>query len=108
MLVMDKEDMFAHKLVSMTERKKLANRDLFDIWFFLKKNWNINTDIIMFRKKLDIKTYLQACVEFIENVNTMHLLAGMGELLAEDLKQWVKNNLKKELLFLLRLRIESL
>jgi len=27
--------MFAHKLVAMTERNKIANRDIFDIYFFL-------------------------------------------------------------------------
>ena len=36
MLVMKKEDMFAHKLVAMTERTKIANRDVFDVYFFLK------------------------------------------------------------------------
>ncbi len=34
MLVMKKEDMFAHKLVAMTERTGMANRDIFDVWFF--------------------------------------------------------------------------
>ena len=39
MLVMIKEDMFAHKLVAMLERAKTANRDIYDVWFFLKNNW---------------------------------------------------------------------
>lgn len=34
MVVMKKEDIFAHKLVALFERKQIANRDLFDIWFF--------------------------------------------------------------------------
>lgn len=34
MLVMVREDMFAHKLVAMLERKKTANRDVYDVWHF--------------------------------------------------------------------------
>ena len=38
MLVIEKQDMFAHKLVALIERNKIANRDIFDIHFFLNKN----------------------------------------------------------------------
>jgi len=39
MKVMVKEDMFAHKLVAASERLGKTNRDLFDVWFFLKNDW---------------------------------------------------------------------
>src|SRR3989344_1932109 len=39
MKVMVPADMFAHKLVAMTERA--TNRDVFDVWFFSKNGWPI-------------------------------------------------------------------
>jgi predicted nucleotidyltransferase component of viral defense system len=42
MLIMVREDMFAHKLVAVLERAKTANRDVYDIWYFLKNRWPIN------------------------------------------------------------------
>lgn len=46
MKVMVKEDMAAHKMVTMLERMDRANRDIFDTYFFLKNNWPINEQII--------------------------------------------------------------
>jgi predicted nucleotidyltransferase component of viral defense system len=37
MKVMTKEDMFAHKLCAMHERMERANRDIFDVHYFLSK-----------------------------------------------------------------------
>lgn len=36
---MVREDMAAHKMVAMLERIGKTNRDIFDVWFFLKNNW---------------------------------------------------------------------
>lgn len=107
MLVMEKEDILAHKLVALLERKKPANRDLFDIWFFLKNNWETNKEIVEKRTEMKFKEYLKRCIGFIEKVNGRHILAGMGELLDEKMKTWAKENLKKDLLFLLKLRLEE-
>jgi len=107
MLVMKKEDIFAHKLVALLERKELANRDLFDFWFFLKNNWGIREDLVEKRTKMKFKSYLRKCIKFVEQINEKHILAGMGELLDEKTKSWTKKNLKKDLLFLLRLKEKS-
>lgn len=107
MLAMIKEDMFAHKLVAMLERKETANRDIFDIWFFLKNNWEINKEIVEKRTKMKFKDYLKKCIEFVDELSDRNILAGMGELLDEKTKAWAKENLKKDVLFLLKLRLES-
>lgn len=107
MLVMVKEDMFAYKLVAMTERGKTANRDIFDVWFFLKNNWDPNTDIVEKRTKMNFKEYLKKCVKYVGGLSERNILAGMGELLDEKTKLWAKENLKKDLLFLLKIRTES-
>ena len=108
MLVMEKEDLFAHKLVTLLERKGPANRDLFDFWFFLKNNWGINKEMVEKRTGQELEKYLKKCLGFIEKVSEKHLLAGMGELLDKKTKDWAKKNLKKDLLFLLKLKSENL
>lgn len=107
MLVMASEDMFAHKLVAMLERRNVANRDIFDVWFFLKKNWNINEKIVEKRTGMNLKDYLSKCVEFIESLKGHNMLAGIGELLNQDQKKWARKNLKEDVLFLLKIRLEQ-
>lgn len=107
MLVMLREDMFAHKLAALLERKKTANRDIFDIWFFLKNNWAINEEIINLRTRMKPPDYLKKCVKLIEGLSERSMLSGMGELLDEKQKTWAKRNLKSDVLFLLKLRIEA-
>jgi len=106
LLVMKKEDILAHKLVALLERRKQANRDLFDLWFMLKKNWEVDEEIIKTRTKMSLKKYLKKCLQFVEKVNNKHILVGMGELLDEKTKVWAKQHLKEDLLFLIRLRLK--
>lgn len=106
MLVMRKEDTAAHKLVALLERKKLANRDLFDLWFFLKNNWEINREIVEKRTKMSFEKYLKKCANFVKKIPERHILAGLGEILDSKQKDWIKKNLKKDLLFLLELRLK--
>lgn len=106
MLVMKKEDMFAHKLVAMTERKGIANRDVFDVWFFLDNNWGINKKIIEKRTGIKFKNYIQKCIKLIEKLPKHRMLSGMGEVLDEKQKLWVKTNLKNDVLFLLKLILD--
>src|SRR3989344_6430657 len=52
MLVMIREDMFAHKLMAMHERVGKTSRDIYDVWFFLKNNWPINKEIVEQRSEV--------------------------------------------------------
>ena len=108
MLVMVKEDMFAHKLAALLDRKNVANRDIFDIWFFLKNHYEINEKIIKTRTGLKLKEYLNKCVKFLEKYNDKYILQGIGELIDEKQKVWVKNKLKNEVLFLLKVKSQAL
>lgn len=107
MKVMVREDMFAHKLVAMYERMGKANRDIFDVWFFAQKDWPINKEIIEKRTGMSFKNFLQKCIEALEKLSERNILAGMGELLDEKQKTWAKTNLKKDVLFLLKLKLEN-
>lgn len=106
MLVMVKEDMFAHKLVAMHERLGETNRDIFDVWFFSKNNWGINKEIVEERTGKSYKEFLQECIKELEAMNNNNILNGVGELITEKQKIWVKEKLKIETVIQLKLRLE--
>lgn len=107
MLVMTKEDMFANKIVAMSERLGKTNRDVFDVWFFLRHDWPINKDLVEKRTKLPFKEFLNQCIARLKKLPQRNILAGMGELLDAKQKTWVKTNLKNEVLFLLNLMLDN-
>ena len=107
MLVMIKEDMFAHKLVAMHERMGQTNRDIFDVWFFSKNNWEINKEIVEKRTDLSYKAFLEKCISELEEMNDKNILNGIGELLTEKQKAWAKAKLKLETILQLKLRLEA-
>jgi len=96
--VLKLEDSFAHKLVASIERKRTANRDFFDILFFLKKNIDFKDEIILERTGKSRKEFLILLRSFIEKRESKGgILEGLGELLSEKRKQWVKKELMSEL-----------
>lgn len=105
MRVMEPADMFAHKLVAMTERT--TNRDVFDVHFFLKHGWPINETIIKTRTNTSLKTFLQKCIDDLDARTGDDMLNGMGELLDEKQKAWVRTHLREDTIFLLRARLDT-
>jgi len=77
-------------------------RDIFDVYYFAKNNWDINAEVIQARTGKNIKEYLSDCVSFIEGIKDRQILQGLGELLDEKEKAWVKNKLKAEAIFMLK------
>jgi len=95
--------LFASKLVALTNRKNFANRDVFDVYFYCSKRWNIDEFIIQSLTEKTVKEYLSECIRVVESVNERQVLAGLGELLEnEKQKAWVKEHLKEKTLFLLK------
>jgi predicted nucleotidyltransferase component of viral defense system len=95
-------DMFAHKLVALLGRKEIADRDIFDCWWFMSRQTPVKTKMI---EKLTQKTYsdyMQECVNAMENLPKRSLLYGIGELLEQDMKTFVRDKLRTEILTLLR------
>ncbi|MBU2416795.1 hypothetical protein KKA89_02310 [Patescibacteria group bacterium] len=99
--------MFSHKLMAMHERLGKTNRDIYDVWFFEKNNWPININIIEQRAKMPYKKFLQKLISNLEKLNNHNILSGLGELLTEKQKMWVKSKLKSETLFLLKIRLSN-
>lgn len=97
--VMQVEDMIAHKLVAVMERKSLANRDLFDVHYFLSSQYasNINYDIIKQRTGQEPKKFYQQLLKYLSSIKSAGVLAGLGEILTEPQKDWAKAKLIDEL-----------
>ncbi|MBN2778980.1 MAG: nucleotidyl transferase AbiEii/AbiGii toxin family protein [Bacteroidales bacterium] len=101
--VMHIEDMFTHKLCDLTDRKSIASRDVFDIYYFLKDNIKINPEIIKQRTDMDVLEYVDYSISTIKNIKKTSLLNGIGELIDEDSKVFVKNKLQDESINLLQI-----
>lgn len=108
MLVMKEDDMVANKLSALLTRKKFASRDVFDLHFFLKENWQIDERVIKEKIDMSLAEALQKAHDRVKTIRETELLAELGELL-EDEKQkaWVKDKLQEELLFLLKLYLSN-
>ena len=108
--VMDIGDMIAHKMVALMERNFLANRDLFDIHHYLGTSYanEINYEIIKKRVNKDPVDFYTDLYKFVDTVNSSSILSGLGEVLDQDQKDWVKAKLKTELLGLIERQIEVL
>lgn len=106
-LLMKKEEMIAGKLSAFLTRKKFASRDLFDLWFFLKNEWEIDEEFFRNKTGLGLKQGLKQAIRKLNLIKSTQLLQGLGELLDEKQKNWVKDNLKKELAFYLKLYLSK-
>lgn len=101
-LVAKKDYSFAMKLVALTQRRELVMRDVYDIYFFGKNMWDIDVEIIKDRTGKSLSDYFDECVTAIENIENNRALEGLGELVDNKQKDWIRNNLKKEAIFQLR------
>ena len=102
MKVMVQEDMFAHKLCALLDRNVLANRDIFDCWFFMQCQTPVNKDIVEARMQMPLSGYIQNCIENLESTSDKTLLQGMGELMDDKMKRFVKVKMRPELISLLK------
>lgn len=102
MLTARKDYLFAGKLAALTLRSQTAMRDIYDVYYFAKNNWDIDDEMIRTWTGKGIKEYLADCVAVIEKIKGSQILQGLGELLTEKEKHWVKQHLKTETIFMLR------
>lgn len=97
-----KNYLFASKLAALTLRSETAMRDIYDVWFFAKNNWDINAEILQLRTGKKVAEHLRDCLGLIGQVKDNEILRGLGELVSEKEKVWVKKHLQKEVVFMLK------
>lgn len=103
MKVMVKPDMFAHKLCALLDRTMLTNRDVFDVYYFLLQKTPVNKLIVEERMKMSLEAYLDKCISRIDDIPPKSLLNGIGELIDNNMKAFVRSKLKAETLQMLKL-----
>jgi len=101
--VMTRPDMFAHKLCALLDRSSMTSRDIFDAWFFMRDRVPVNRALVEGRMKMPLEDYLARCAQAIEKRPNRNMLAGMGELMDDKTKDFVRTRLKSETLSLLEL-----
>lgn len=105
-IVMDKSSIFANKLVALTDRKIMVNRDLYDIYFFYKNNFPINEALILERTWKNYKDYLKYILDFIKTLDSKKLLSWLWEVLDNKQKAFVKDRLLKELIWIIEFNLK--
>ena len=103
MKVMVLPDMFAHKLCALLDRNELTNRDIFDVHYFLKLRTPINKQLVETRMQTSLEAYLQNCITSLEKISDRGILNGLGELMDETIKKFVRTKLRTETIELLRM-----
>lgn len=102
---MVKGDIFANKLTALLTRKKPANRDIFDTWFMLKNNWDVNWELVEEKNAIKKDRFIKKCIKLLEKWPIENILEGMGELMDNRTKDWVKKSLLKDTIFYLKTRL---
>lgn len=103
MKVMTLPDMFAHKLCALLDRNELTNRDIFDVHYFMKQRTPINKQLIEMRMQTSWEEYLQKCIYSLEKKSDKGMLNGLGELMDDETKKFVRSKLRTETIDLLLL-----
>jgi len=104
------DDLIAQKLIATLYRKSPANRDLYDIHFYLSSKYatEINYKYIEQYTRLDKKVFFEKLLELIQKKENHKILDGLGEVIPKDRKAFVKEKLLKELKELIKIQIDSL
>ncbi len=100
--VMVPADMFAHKLCALLDRSSIANRDIFDCWFFMQNQFPVNSRIVEARMNMSYTDYIQKCIDQLEEIKGRSLLHGLGELMDKEMKNFVRSKLYTETINLLK------
>lgn len=108
MKVMVLPDMFAHKLCALLDRNELTNRDIFDVHYFIKLRTSVNKQLVESKMNTSLNEYLQNCIIILENTSDKGMLNGLGELMDEATKKFVRTKLRIETIDLLRMYKEFL
>lgn len=102
--IQDTSTIFANKLVALVERT--ANRDIYDVYFMFQNMFDINEKVIIERTwKSSKELFKQIKIKLESLPKNYKILDWLGEVLNEKQKIFVKNNLLKELIWIIELKI---
>ena len=77
-------------------------RDIYDTYFFAKNGFELDYQLIEKITDQSAKEVLTACLARVEESQKISALTGLGELLSEKEKYFVKEKLRDEVTFYLK------
>lgn len=106
-LAMTKESIFTNKLFALLNRTAIANRDIYDIYFFFNQNIDFDIDLLEQKVWKSYLEYFTDIIKFLERINKKHsILDWLWEVLDLEKKKFVKDELLKELIWIFKFRVE--
>lgn len=106
-LIMKLADMTANKLIALTNRNKLANRDIYDIYFIFDNNFPINYDLIEKSTWYKYKEFIQITIDFLQKLpKNFNILDWLWLVLSEEKKIFVKKSLIQDTINYLLIELE--
>jgi len=98
MRIADESTVLTNKLIALSDRRMPVARDLFDGYYLLKLGFKLNDKLIMERTGKTLEEYIEFLIPFIERTyNSRNILQGLGEVLEDKQKGWVKKELTGEM-----------
>ena len=104
--VMPRELMLAEKLAAITGRSGMANRDIFDVNYFLKQGWDFDKEHLKLITKKEWRKYFKDCIKCLQRVNQKKILDGLGQMLDMEQREWVRKNLIDDTIFQLKVSLD--
>jgi hypothetical protein len=83
-------------------RTKTAMRDIYDVNYFTKNNWEIDNEAVKSISNKETKDQLSLCLEVIERIKDNEIMTGLGELVKEEEKDWIRKELREETIFMIK------
>lgn len=97
-LVMKPAFMLAHKLCAVLDRKKLQNRDLYDVWWMLDRGFEAEERIVRERMGVSLNQYWGQLLELVRSLpDNYDILQGLGEVMTQSKKDWTRAKLLSDL-----------
>ena len=75
--------------------------NIFLIFGFLKRQTPVNQSIVEWRAKCSLETHLSNCIQKLDSMKGRHLLDGLGELIQDENKQFIRTKRLSETIGLL-------
>lgn len=97
MRIADESTVLTNKLVALSDRRMPVARDLFDGYYLLKMGFKLNEKLIMERTGKTLEDYIEFLIPFIERTyDRRNILHGLGDVLENKQKDWVRKELIQE------------
>ena len=106
--IADETTIFTNKLIALGDRKNPVARDVFDVYYFLKTGFSLNEELIRERTGKNLNEFLTFLSAYIKKkFSKKNILLGLGEVLEEKQKEWIRQNLINEVLELIKSYIKK-